>query len=110
MKKLQLLAIAFVFGTASLFALNVTHPDESTKKLRTEIIELLEAPEFTVNYEVIVIINFTFNSEGEIVVLAVNSTDSDILNYIRGNLNGKKIENPGERDKLFTMPLKVKEV
>jgi len=41
------------------------------------------------------------------VVLGVDSKNSDVLKYIRKNLNYKKIENPGERDKLYTMPLKL---
>ena len=32
----------------------------------------------------------------------------EILNFIRKNLNYHKITNPGERDKLYTMPLKLK--
>ena len=52
-------------------------------------------------------IKFTFNSEGEIVVLKVSSSDSNVLNYIRKNLNGKVILNPGERNKLYNLSLKL---
>ena len=41
------------------------------------------------------------------IFLGVNSKNSDVLNYIRKNLNYKKIENPGKRDKIYTMPLKL---
>jgi hypothetical protein len=42
--------------------------------------------------------------------LSVDSGNSDVLNYIRENLNYKKIQNPGEKDRLYRMPLKLKSV
>ena len=108
MRKFKLLALALVIGTASLFATNVDNPDVPKKEIRNQIISLLKAPNFSVIDEIIVNISFTFSSEGEIVVLNVDSKNSDVLNFIRKNLNYKKIKNPGERDKLYTMPLKMK--
>ncbi|NOR27992.1 MAG: hypothetical protein GQ540_05640, partial [Lutibacter sp.] len=57
--------------------------------------------------ETTVMLTFTFSSQGEVVVLNVDSRDKDILNYVREHLNYKKVDNPGERDKIYTMPLKV---
>jgi hypothetical protein len=113
MKKFKLLALAFVIGTASLFATNGENgetPEKPKKEIRTQLVQLLDSPKFVVQNEMNVTIIFTFNSEGKIVVLSVNSKDSDILNYIRKNLNGQTIQNPGERDKLYSMPLKVKQI
>ena len=36
-------------------------------------------------------IKFSINSNSEIVVLSINTKNRDILNYVRENLNGKKI-------------------
>ncbi|MFD1293057.1 hypothetical protein ACFQ5N_04325 [Lutibacter holmesii] len=108
MRKFKLLAIAFVFGTASLFASNDVPSEKPKKEIRTQIVELLTTPEFEIKNEINTMISFTFNSEGEIVVLSVDSVNPDILNYVRENLNRKRIQNPGERDKIFTMSLKVK--
>jgi len=36
-------------------------------------------------------LKFTINSNSEIVVLSINTKNRDILNYVRKNLNGKKI-------------------
>ena len=108
MRKFKLLALAFVIGTSSLFATTVDNPDVPKKEIRNQIINLLGTPDFIVSNEINVIISFTFSSEGEIVVLNVDSKNSDVLNFVRENLNYKKISNPGERDKLYTMPLKVK--
>lgn len=103
----MLVALALVIGTASLVASNTGDSDAPKDEIRNEIVKLLKTPSFEVNYEINVNISFTFSSEGEIVVLNVDSKDSDVLNYIRENLNYKKIKNPGEKGKLYKMPLTI---
>ena len=108
MKKLKLLALALLIGTASIFAANGDNPVEANKRIRSQIVDLLQTPEFGVEKEINVMLTFTFSSAGEIVILNVDSKNQDVLNYLRGNLNYKKVKSPGERDKLYTMPLKLK--
>jgi len=110
MKKFKLLALAFVLGTVSLFATNGVTPDEPNKEIRNQMVQLLDTPDFTVQEDMDIAITFTFNSEGEIVVLNVNSQNTEVLNYVRENLNGKVMKIPGERDKLYAMPLKIKAI
>ncbi|WP_445725555.1 hypothetical protein [Flavobacterium sp.] len=107
MKKLMLTAIAIVIATSTLFAANV-NPDDTNKNIRSQIVALMEAPHFSITEDLTVTIQFTFNSEGEIIVLDIDSKDKDVLNYIRKNLNHKFIDNPGEKDKLYIIPLKLK--
>jgi len=107
MRKFKVLALALIIGTTSLFAANGDNLKEPNKKMRSEIVSLLQAADFTVENEMTVEITFTFSSQGEVVVLNVNTKDKNILNYIRENLNYKKVGNPGLRDKLYTMPLKI---
>jgi len=107
MKKLILTALAIVITTTTLFAANA-NSDDDNKNIRSQIIKLMDAPDFTMNEETTVLITFTFDSEGEIIVLNVDSTDRNVLNYVRKNLNHKPIANPGERDKLYSFQLKVK--
>ena len=107
MKKLKLFAFALFIGTTTLFANNV-NLDDSTNDMRNQIVALMDAPNFTINQEVTVTIIFTFSSAGEIVVLHVDSKDSDVLKYVRENLNQKKITNPGETFKQYTIPLTLK--
>ncbi len=52
MRKFKLLALALVIGTASLFATNIDNPDVPKKEIRNQIINLLNAPEFTVNDDI----------------------------------------------------------
>ena len=108
MKKLKLFALALIIGTSSLFATNATSLEKPENKIRTQIVELLKSPEFKIEQEISVTLTFTFSSVGEIVVLNVDSNNPEVLNFIRKNLNYHKIQNPGERDKIYTMPLKLK--
>jgi len=105
MRKFKLLALAFVIGTASLFALNIDKPENPTKEIRNEIVKLLQSPDFEIEYDRTVILKFTFNSEGEIVVICAGCKDREIVDYIRENLNYKKFNSPGERDKMYSVPL-----
>ncbi|MFK5958294.1 MAG: hypothetical protein QM495_05400 [Lutibacter sp.] len=107
MRKFKVLALALVIGTVSLFAVNGEDPKEANKKIRSQIVSLLQAPDFIIENETTVMLMFTFSSQGEVVVLNVDSRDKNILNYVREHLNYKKVDNPGERDKLYTIPLKV---
>jgi hypothetical protein len=108
MKKFKLLALAFVIGSASLFAANVENPEELNKKIRSEIVSLLQSSDFIIENEMTVTLTFTFSSNGEIVVLCAGCKDRAVVDYIRKNLNYKKFENPGLRDKVYKMPLKFK--
>jgi hypothetical protein len=108
MKKFKLMALALVIGTSSLFAFNSEGLDVSKNEIRNQILKLLAVADVTVENEMIVDLTFTFSSQGEIVVLNVNSRNPEVLKFIRKNLNYHKIENPGERDKIYTMPLNLK--
>ena len=93
MKKFKLLAVALVIGTASLFATNGATPDEPNKEIRNQIVQLLDTPDFIVNEDMSVVLKFTFNSEGEIVVLCPGCKDKKVVDYIRENLNNKIYQN-----------------
>jgi transposase len=107
MKKLTLLALALVIGTSTLFASNL-NSENLNKNIRDQILKLMEEPNFSIDEETTITILFTFNSEGEIIVLSVDSSNENVLNYVRENLNHKIIANPGAQAKLYTLPLTVK--
>jgi hypothetical protein len=108
MKNFKVLVIVFLFGTMGLFANNIENPKGSSDDIRSQIIELLGPENSILSAETYVNIIFTFSTEGEIVVLKVESTDKEVLAFIRENLNYKKIENPGKVNKEYMMPISVK--
>ncbi len=108
MNKFKLMAIALVLGTTSLFANNIVNPEISKDEIRKQIVELVQDSNHTINAKIEVKVTFTFSSEGEIVILKVNSTDSAVLTFVRENLNGKVLAKPGKAHKHYTMPIVIK--
>lgn len=108
MNKFKLLAIAFVLGTTSLFANNIVNPEISKDEIRKQIVELVQDSNTAIDAEAEVRVTFTFSSEGEIVILKVNSTNKNVLSFVRENLNGKVLAKPGKVYKQYTMPIIIK--
>ena len=106
MKKFKILALALLLGVATSFAANTV--ENPNKELHKAITELLKSSEMIMSTDVIEVeVTFTLNSECEVVVLGVNSTDVNVKNYIRENLNYKKLcFEAGQKDKLYKIPLK----
>ncbi len=112
MKKYKLLALALAIGTLSLFAANKP-ADIPAKEIRTQVVDLFKTPNFNIEKDYNLNIVFTFNSEGEIVVQSVydkdkGKIDKNVLNYIHKTMDHKMIQTPGELNRAFTLPLKIK--
>jgi len=107
MNKFKLLLVALVFGSVTLFA-NTVNPDVSGDEIRSQIIELVDASTATLETQISVNIVFSFNTEGEIVVLKVDSREKELIDFVRNNINGKKIENPGKMRRKYEMFITVK--
>lgn len=108
MKKLALILVAITIGTASLFANNTKVLKKPTDEMRMEIIKLVNPSEFVVNEDITVTLKFTFNSEGEMVLLCPGCDDKEMRKYIGSKLNYKKFNNPGVKDKVYKMQLAFK--
>jgi transposase len=106
MKKIKILVVALLLGSASLFASNSEYFNEPNTIIRSQIMDLIKSSAEKIDTEMRVNITFTFSSEGEIVVLNMDTKDSDVLNYVRENLNYKKVENPGIPNKIYSFYLK----
>lgn len=108
MNKFKLLAIAFVLGTTTLFANNIVTPEISRDEIRKQIVELVQDSNNNFSTNVNVHVTFTFSSEGELVVLKVNSINKKVLEFVRENLNGKVLAKPGKVHRHYTMPIVIK--
>jgi len=108
MKTLKLFSFVLVvaISTSSLFAFDIV-PDVPVKEIRTQVVELFSDAEFTIEEETVVNILFTFSSEGDIVILNIDSKNSDIKQYIAKQMNKKTIQTPGEPNRIFTLPLRI---
>ena len=103
------MAIALVMGTASLFATSNVNPVGSVEEIREQITELVDAVHINFDENKTVDLIFTFSSAGEIVVLDIDSNDREVIKFIRRNVNYKKIDNPGVKDLIYTVRLRIEE-
>ncbi|MEM1338030.1 MAG: hypothetical protein AAF634_01650 [Bacteroidota bacterium] len=105
--------ISLVFMVAALFAtaiLSATTPDNvnPSKKLSTQIHEMLKANTFIVQKDVTADVRFTINKEGEIVVLSVDTENEALEGYVKGRLNYQKVELQNAKEgKLYTIPVRI---
>lgn len=99
-------AVLFVVGTLSA---NPGKNLEPTKKLSTQIHELLKPNNFKVeDDDVIGNVRFTLNQEGEIVVLSVDTEDERFENFVKARLNYQKVElQNAEEGKLYVVPVRI---
>ena len=109
MRTFKLTLVALLIGTTTLLA-TTSKLDPAKKDLHAQIVELLHTPDFTVEEEVTVNIEFTFSSNGEVVVLKIDTYDREVIDYVREHLNYQKIEDPGTPNKLYTIPVKLTRV
>ena len=91
MKNLKLFILALAIGTTSLFASNMNQNETEKKEIKNNIVKLESYSNYTNDTEKKVTLKFSINSNAEIVVLSLDSKNATILNYVRQNLNGKKI-------------------
>ena len=110
MKKLAVLLVVLVLGTSQLFANNNVELNPE-QKLRNKVAVLLEKPEIKVeNQELNANIEFTVNSNNEIVVLTVDAEEEAVADYVKSRLNYQKIDATVSKkgNRIFKIALKIK--
>lgn len=84
MKKIKIAVLALIIGTTSMFASNIGVSENS-------IIGFDVSSNIDTEIEKNIKLKLAVNSEGELVVLGLDSKNSDVLNYVRENVNGHKV-------------------
>ncbi len=110
MRKFIVLLVVVVLGNTQLFASD-NNTISSEQELRNEVASLLESPQIKVEREELSAnIEFTLNSNGEIVVLLVKSNSNLVKNYVKSRLNYKKInsEITENENRVYKLTLKIK--
>ncbi len=109
MKTLKLTLLA-----CAVFLLNVpnalANPVKPTDELRNDIVDIIgfsffdNSDESEYSAEVV----FTVNSEGEIIVLSVNSENEEAEEYLRDKMNYKKVDHtPSKYGEVYLLPVKM---
>ena len=106
MRKLSLVVVAAMLLVTGNVLANDTDGVKPTTSISTQISKMLSDNSFS--DELTAQIRFTLNSEGEIVVLSVD-TDSEVLEgFVKSRLNYKKVDVDAiEEGKLYTVPVRI---
>lgn len=110
MRKLNsFLVAAMLLVSGSIFANNIGELDNPTKKLSTQIAELLKDNSFIVAEEDLTAkVLFTVNDAKEIVVLSVDTEDGRLEQFVKGRLNYQKvILNEYREGRTYTVAVRI---
>lgn len=110
MKTIKALCLSLVLVVSSLSFANLPEKEgASSEALTKEISKLLKNPDFKVSEnEIYATVRFTFNTDGEIVVLSVETEDVVVENFIKERLNYKKPNCDTKFEtNFFTLPVKI---
>ncbi|AXT62511.1 hypothetical protein D1816_19805 [Aquimarina sp. AD10] len=111
MKKLIVLVFVIVLGFNQSFASNDKNSISTEQQIRDEVAVLLKDPEIKIEKaDLTATIQFTINTNGEVVVLNVDSHEDSVVTYIKSRLNYKKVttEKSVTTNRIFRLPLKIK--
>lgn len=108
MKNLKLIALAIVLSVSTM-AFASTVSDNPTNNLQSEIVKLIgktceKLADVTIEADVV----FTISEKGEVVVISVESTNSEAEKFVKCKLNYKKIKfDASNVEEIYRMPLKI---
>ncbi len=106
--KALLLVVVLTFNSV-LFA-STTSEDlkADTAVITNEIAKLLQNPRFLVEKEIVAYVTLTLNKNNEMVVLSVDSENTQIESFIKSRLNYNELPSAVNAvDKIFVVPVRV---
>jgi hypothetical protein len=110
MRKLSLVVVAaMLLATGNVLA-NDVKGENPTKNLSIQISEMLIENNFSeMHNDLTAQVRFTLNSDGEIVVLSVNTKFDKMESFVKSKLNYQKVNLAEvEEGKVYTIPVRVK--
>ena len=110
MKNLKLFIATFALVFAVQVSANNEKPIKVTAQLQSELIELMgtKVPFSLHNGELTAEVLFTVNSQGEVIILKIESDSPEAEKYIKKRINYKKVSHrttkPGE---VYMLPVRI---
>ncbi len=109
MRKLSYLIVAAMLLSAGSILANTTDLPEPIEGISEQITKMLSENSFSEGEcNSTAQVRFTFNEEGEIVVLSVETESKNLERFVKSRLNYKKIKISNvEEGELFTIPVRI---
>ena len=109
MKSLKLFVLALALFTINVSAANL-NPIKPTDELRVEIVDLIGSnymAEMEVDQYAAEVL-FTVNNDRELIVLSVDTENTQLESYLKRKLNYKKVNHrPGKHGEIYLLPVKM---
>ena len=107
MKKVKVILVALTLMLGTLFTTAATPAKLVKTPFSAEIAKLLEDPNFLENVDVYTTVTFVINSEGELVVMDVD-TDNDLVErFIKSRLNYYMVKTSMQKGKEYKVPIRI---
>lgn len=112
MKNLKSIITIFAISLSTVFAASATekNPSKVTKELRTEIVSML-GKKIPIEFKKAekVELSFMINKQNELVVLTVDSNQTEFNTYVKSKLNYKKLNPVGAKQgEVYKVPVTLK--
>ncbi len=109
MRKISLVVVAAaMFAVGSVSANNNPTPSSSKSELASQIHKMLSDNNFAIGDDLTADVRFMVNSDGEIVVISVDTTNNELEGFVKGRLNYKKVKSDGAvTGKTYTVPVRI---
>lgn len=111
MKNLKTFIAILAISLSTIFSTTASEkePSKITKKLRTEIVSMLDLKiKMEINKSSKVDLSFMINNKNEIVIVNIDSNVDEFKFYLKSKLNYKKIKLKGvKKGEIFKMPIKL---
>lgn len=105
--KSKLLVVAFALCTVFAYA-NSEDENANSVVIKEEIGKLLKNPQFLVDEDITASVLFTVNKHNELVVLSVDSNNTNVEGFIKERLNYQELPvNLKNGEKTFRIPVRV---
>lgn len=114
MKNLKTIITVIAISLATTFTTSALgkNPSKDKKTLRTEIVSLLgnKIP-LDIKESSSAEISFMINNTNEVIVISVDSKNSDFQSYVKNKLNYKKIKLKNiKKGEVYRMPIKLNKI
>ena len=108
MKAIKNAVLVLAISFASVLSASTNPTNEEPSVLSTEIGALLENPKFRIANDLSAEVTFILNQESEIVVLNVNTDNTQLERYIKSRLNYSKLSNKvAVKNKTYVVPVRL---
>lgn len=109
MKKISLVLVAAMLLLSGNVLASDLDANKPSKSISTQIQKMLQNNSFDIEEgELYAQVRFTFNKDGEIVVLSVETEDNTLEGFVKGRLNYKKVDAQNtEEGKMYTVAVRV---